>query len=180
VCDYNYVEFGLVIGYVGYSQFLITIQSNSISQTWQFTTTLTETSRSAAPSLVLWYRLKTADVPIPGFPYCPVPQPQQVLTHSELSWNSVALHMLRSSPFGNCSRTATTCHSLRPPIIRNLLSHDNTFLLSWSWSYISADGQSASLFRCRAPFGAGDEMLYFFELHIPLRAMSSYNYEWAK
>jgi hypothetical protein len=34
---------------------------------------------------------------------------------------------------------------------------------SSSWSYIAADGQSASSFWCLAPFGEGDQMLRIFE-----------------
>jgi hypothetical protein len=36
-------------------------------------------------------------------------------------------------------------------------------LLASSSSYIVTDSQSASLSWCRAPFGAGDQMLHFFE-----------------
>jgi hypothetical protein len=37
----------------------------------QFTTARTASSQPAVPSPVIWYRLPTADVPLPGFPNCP-------------------------------------------------------------------------------------------------------------
>jgi hypothetical protein len=62
--------FVLVTGLIRLRQFLITIHYDAVanSHTRQFTTARSESSQSAALSPNLWYRLPTADVPLPAFP----------------------------------------------------------------------------------------------------------------
>jgi hypothetical protein len=79
---------------------------------------------STVSSPVLWYRIPMMDVPLLlDSQTVPVPQPQQLFTHSELKSNCIVLAPLQArklSPFWRCSLTASTWHWLRPPIICNL------------------------------------------------------------
>jgi hypothetical protein len=94
-------EFGLVTVYC-----TLTVPSNSTCHSVQLTTACPE-----PPGAVFcWSFLGSQTVPMP--------QPQQLWTHSAFT-NSIVLallHIRKSSLFWSCSRTAFTSHWLWPPV----------------------------------------------------------------
>jgi hypothetical protein len=80
------------------------------------------------PSLLSLHQSSATGFQWQTFPFMdsqpvPVPQPQQLFTHSALT-NSLMLaplYTLKSIPFWSCSRTASISHWLCPPIICNVL-----------------------------------------------------------
>jgi hypothetical protein len=62
--------FGLVTGFTGLLQFLITIQANAVYNIVQFSTARTKSSRSVVSSPLLRYLIPMADISFPEFPNC--------------------------------------------------------------------------------------------------------------
>jgi hypothetical protein len=75
-----------VTGFITHLQLIIIIRCGAIASLHiqQFTAVSNESPRSTVSSLVLCYRIPTADVLLPlSSENVPVPQPQQLLTQSE-------------------------------------------------------------------------------------------------
>jgi hypothetical protein len=108
VCDYKYMGVGLITGCIGQSEFLVTIQTNSVSHIVQFTmarTVFPVCSPFTSPLVPAFNSGRS-------FFWVPVLQPQQLLTCSELT-NSIMLaplHTFKFSRFWSWIGTVFTCH----------------------------------------------------------------------